>query len=190
MKKYVCMLLMFCMFLGCFAGCNVAEKDPIDSTEQPTESQSEGAETQTTSTSKPATNEPPFLCVSNGEISVGAWRGTYSWTVENEDGEGRTVHADSEHPLDCLETIQSTFEAMKVSQDTTLALDFEFAPTSIMVRRYNLKDADSGAYEEIPVNGSSIEVRSGAYLYEVIAKWESNNTLYSGTVQYAFCTEN
>ena len=41
MKKYVCMLLMFCMFLGCFAGCNVAEKDPIDSTEQPTESQSE-----------------------------------------------------------------------------------------------------------------------------------------------------
>ena len=61
MKKYVCMLLMFCMFLGCFAGCNSPEKDPIGSTEQPTESQSETESASETETDTEETLEKIFF---------------------------------------------------------------------------------------------------------------------------------
>ena len=41
MKKYLSILLVFCLLLTCFIGCNSTEKDPKDTAEQPTESQSE-----------------------------------------------------------------------------------------------------------------------------------------------------
>ena len=71
-----------------------------------------------------------------------------------------------------------------------LTFSFEEAPTSITVRRYRLNSSDYEAYEEIPVEDGTIEVKPGSYLSEVIAKWNRPNKPYSGTVYYAFSTIN
>ena len=129
--------------------------------------------------------EPPTLTVSDGEMTITAWRGTSSWMIVGEDGLGSGITADSPHPLECKDDIQT----IKVSQNTTLTLSFESAPTSIAVKRYKLNATDYDAFEKIADFRNIIEVKAGNYLYEVIAKWEDNAKPYSGTVYYAFCTE-
>ena len=129
--------------------------------------------------------EPPTLYVSNGKKAIDASYGTYSWFFDNEDGTGSSINADGSHPLDYKDHIQ----AIKVTKKTTLTLNFEEAPTSITVKRYNFNTSDYGSYDEITVNGNSIEAEAGEYLYEVIAKWNNNSKPYGGTVYYAFRTE-
>lgn len=127
--------------------------------------------------------EPSHLSVSDGISTIQAWRGTYSWYVENEDGTGSGVCADSSHPLESKDKVP----AIKVAQKTTLTLNLEGNPSKITVKRYNLSTNDHDNYKEIAVNGNLIEVKSGDYLYEVIASWSSQ--AYNGTVYYAFRTE-
>lgn len=128
-------------------------------------------------------NQPPFLYVHDGKIQIKAWRGTHSWYVENEDGTGSGICADSSHPLDSKDRVP----AIKVTQKTTLTLNLEGNPSKITVKRYNLSTNDHDSYKEIAINGNQIEVKSGDYLYEVIASWSSQ--AYNGTVYYAFRTE-
>lgn len=127
--------------------------------------------------------KPSHLSVSDGISTIQAWRGTYSWYVENEDGTGSGICADSSHPLDSKDRVP----AIKVTQKTTLTLNLEGNPSKITVKRYNLSTNDHDSYKEIAINGNQIEVKSGDYLYEVIASWSSQ--AYNGTVYYAFRTE-
>lgn len=128
--------------------------------------------------------EPPTLTVSDGKTTIQAWRGTYSWMVEDDNGIGKGIQADSSHPLDRVDDI----EAITVSEDTTLSLTFETYPTSISVKRYKLNAKDHDAYEKVSGAHNMIDVKAGDYLYEVIAKWENPNKPYSGTVYFAFVT--
>ena len=128
-------------------------------------------------------NQPPFLYVHDGKTQIKAWRGTHSWYVENEDGTGSGVCADSSHPLECKDSVP----AIKVAQKATLTLNLEGNPSKITVKRYNLNTKNYDNYDEIIVSGNLIEVKSGDYLYEVIASWSSQ--AYNGTVYYAFRTE-
>ena len=131
-------------------------------------------------------SEPPTLTVSDGETTLTAWRGTYSWLIEGEDGMGSGISVDSAHPLDYKDSIQR----LNLSQNTELTLNFESAPTSISVKRYKLNATDYDAFEKIADSYNMIiDAKAGNYLYEVIAKWEDNSIPYSGTVYYAFCTE-
>lgn len=127
--------------------------------------------------------EPSHLSVSDGISTIQAWRGTHSWYVENEDGTGSGICADSSHPLECKDKVP----AIKVAQKTTLTLNLEGNPSKITVKRYNLNTKNYDNYDEITVSGNLIEVKSGDYLYEVIASWSSQ--AYNGTVYYAFRTE-
>lgn len=127
--------------------------------------------------------EAPYLYVQNGKTQIQAWRGTYSWYVENEDGTGSGICADSSHPLECKDRVP----AIKVAQKTTLTLNFEGNPSKITVKRYDLSTNDHDNYKEITVTGNQIEVKAGDHLYEVIASWSAQT--YSGTVYYAFRTE-
>ncbi|MBR4062777.1 MAG: hypothetical protein IKK01_06900 [Clostridia bacterium] len=127
--------------------------------------------------------EPSHLSVSDDISTIQAWRGTYSWYVENEDGTGSGICADSSHPLECKDKVP----AIKVAQKTTLTLNLEGNPSKITVKRYNLSTNDHDSYKEIAANGNQIEVKAGDYLYEVIASWSSQT--YNGTVYYAFRTE-
>ena len=131
-------------------------------------------------------SEPPTLTVSDGETTITAWRGTYSWLIEVEDGMGSGISVDSAHPLDYKDSIQR----INVSQNTELTLNFESAPTSVSIKRYKLSATDYDAFEKISASYNMIiEAKAGDYLYEVIAKWEDPSKSYSGTVYYAFCTE-
>ena len=131
-------------------------------------------------------SEPPTLTVSDGETTITAWRGTYSWLIEDEDGMGSGISVDSAHPLDYKDSSQR----INVSQNTELTLNFESVPTSISVKRYKLNATDYDAFEKIADSYNMIiDAKAGNYLYEVIAKWEDNSIPYSGTVYYAFCTE-
>ncbi len=171
MKKLLLMMLAALMCLSVFSGCGTNE--PAAPYPLP-----EG-------TVKPGNfpAEPPFLYVQNSKTQIQAWRGTYSWYVENDDGTGSGICADSSHPLECKDRVP----AIKVAQKTTLTLNFEAAPSKITVKRYNLSTNDHDNYKEIAVTGNQIEVKSGDYLYEVIASWSGQT--YSGTVYYAFRTE-
>lgn len=131
-------------------------------------------------------SEPPTLTVSDDETTITAWRGTYSWMIEGEDGMGSGITVDSAHPLDYKDSIQR----INVSQNTELTLNFESAPTSVSIKRYKLSATDYDAFEKISASYNMIiEAKAGDYLYEVIAKWEDPSKSYSGTVYYAFCTE-
>lgn len=177
MKQYLIILIALSVCLAVFSGCAVPDASP-----------SEAPASQGEATTEQASNfpaEPPHLGVSNGTVTVTAWRGTCSWLVENEDGTASGINADSMHPLDCKDSVPS----LKMAKKGTLAFSFEEAPTSITVRRYRLNSTDYNAYEEIPVEDSTIEVKPGNYLYEVIVKWDRANKPYNGTVYYAFSTE-
>ena len=130
-------------------------------------------------------SEPPTLTVSDGETTITAWRGTYSWMIEGEDGMGSGITVDSAHPLDYKDSI----ETINLSQNTKLTLNFESAPTSVSIKRYKLSATDYNAFEKIADSYNTIDAKAGDYLYEVIAKWEDPSKSYSGTVYYAFCTE-
>ena len=130
--------------------------------------------------------EPPTLTVSDGFTTIKAWRGTCSWMVEDENGMGKGIQADSSHPLELVDDI----EAIAISEDTTLTLTFETSPTSMTIKRYKLNAKDHDAYEKVAAAHNMIEIKAGDYLYEVIAKWENPNKPYSGTVYFAFKTIN
>ena len=130
-------------------------------------------------------SEPPTLTVSDGETTITAWRGTYSWMIEGEDGMGSGITVDSAHPLDYKDSI----ETINLSQNTKLTLNFESAPTSVSIKRYKLSATDYNAFEKIADSYNTIDAKAGNYLYEMIAKWEDPSKSYSGTVYYAFCTE-
>ena len=177
MKQHLLMLIALSVFLAAFSGCVVPDASP---SEVPA---AQGGNVTDQASNFPA--EPPHLGVSDGNATVTAWRGTYSWLVENDDGTGSGINTDTMHPLDCKEGIPS----FKIAKKGTLTFSFEEAPTSITVRRYRLNSSDYDAYEEIPVEDGTIEVKSGNFLYEVIARWDHPGKPYGGTVYYAFSTE-
>ena len=177
MKQYLLILIVLSVCLAAFSGCAVPDASPGEV------SAALGGTVTDLASNFPA--EPPHLQVSDGNTTVTAWRGTCSWLVENEDGTASGINADSMHPLDCKEGIPS----LKMAKKGILTFSFEEAPTSITVRRYRLNSSNYDAYEEIPVEDGTIEVKPGNYLYEVIVKWNHPNKPYSGTVYYAFSTE-
>ena len=177
MKQYLLILIVLSVCLAAFSGCAVPDASP---SEVPA---AQGGCVIDQASNFPA--EPPHLQVSNGNTAVTAWRGTCSWLVENEDGTASGINADSMHPLDCKEGIPS----LKMTKKGRLTLSFIEPPTTLTVRRYRLNSSDYDAYEEIPAEGGTIEVKPGNYLYEVIVKWNHPNQPYGGTVYYAFSTE-
>ena len=130
-------------------------------------------------------SEPPILSVGDVKTTISAWRGTYSWMIENENGLSSGITADSMHPLDCKDDIPF----IKVFGNTTLSLIFASEPTSITVKKYKSNATDYDSYEKISGISNMIEVKAEDCLYEIIAKWNDPTKSYSGTVYYAFCTE-
>lgn len=134
---------------------------------------------------EPFPTSPPALRVSLGGIEVDAWRGTFSWQVHNEDGTGKTVHADSMHPLDAVDSMIP----LTVSKEGTITLHFEEAPDEITLKRYASDSDNYDSYETIPTNKFTFEAKAGDYLYEITAHWDDPAKAYGGTVHYAFRTE-
>ena len=95
--------------------------------------------------------------------------GSYSWQLENVDGTTTNIIADSAHPLDCRDLL-SPLE----TTEATAALRFSEEPGSIVdIRCWSDEHwSESGADSEaVSVNGNTMELRSGGYIYEITAQW-------------------
>lgn len=138
--------------------------------------------------------EPPALMVVCGDQSVEALRGTTSWMYENEDGTSEGINSDSLHPLQAKEFMTLLELPADASADQLEAsLQWDVAPDQVSVHCWEEAcwdqiDAES---EEIPVNkdtnSSSITLKDGNYIYEIVAEWNGNEK-YSGMASYSFYT--
>ena len=134
--------------------------------------------------SKPVSKEPPTLRILDSTcMGLEANKGTYSWSCDNGNGTKSGICADSSHPLEWQE-----FLVPMITADNTVELSFDVPPQNLTVRCWS--DAYWGqvdAREEKPsVQGSTLELKKGGYIYEVIATWTGENLAAEGTVSYGF----
>ena len=135
-------------------------------------------------TSKPTSKEPPALkALDNEGNSVEAIKGTYSWMYDMGNGLWKGVEADSAHPLDCQEFLVP----METASDS-VTLSFDVEPQDITVRCW--RDVHFGnpeaSGEHIAIDGNMLELKAGAYIYEICANWTGENLAAAGTAHYSF----
>ena len=126
--------------------------------------------------------KPPALTVVSGQTAMDALPGAYSWQVKNADGSFTEMRADSAHPLDCKDRLPPL-----ETTEMTAALRFPEEPDSIVSvqcwRDEHWSDPAANS-EAVTVNGNTMELRSGGYIYEIIAQW-STKSGYGGTAHYS-----
>ena len=133
---------------------------------------------------KPTSKEPPALKILDSTcIGLEANKGTYSWTYDNGDGTQSGICADSSHPLEWQE-----FLVPMTTADNTVELYFDAPPQEFTVRCWS--DAYWGQVdakeEKVSIEGNTLELKEGGYIYEVIATWTGENLAAEGTVYYGF----
>ena len=171
MKKWICCLLAIMLVFSLTACQAPSEPDP---TNPPG---GYGA-------SKPTSKEPPTLKILDSTcMGLEATKGTYSWTYDNGNGTMSGVCADSSHPLEWQEYLVPMTTA-----DDTVELYFDVQPQSFTVRCWS--DAYWGQMnakeESVSVDGNTLELKQGGYIYEVTATWTGENLAAEGTVYYGF----
>ena len=128
--------------------------------------------------------KPPGLDIICDETCNSTLLGTYSWQSKDNDGTSMSINADSAHPLDCKKLLLPI-----ETEKTTAMLRFAEEPDEILSARcwsdehWSDLAADS---EKVSVNGNEIELKTGGYIYEVIARWDSEKSGYGGTAYYSF----
>lgn len=129
-------------------------------------------------------NKPPALNVVSDNTCSSALLGAYSWQSKNNDGTFTNTEADSAHPLDCADSLLQ-FE----TTETSAFLRFAKEPDAILSVRcwsdehWSDLTADS---ENVTVNGNEIKLKTGGYIYEVIAEWNTEKSGYGGIAHYCF----
>lgn len=72
--------------------------------------------------------------------------------------------------------------------DGTVELYFDVEPQEITIRCWS--DAHWGQVdakeEKVTIQGNKLELKSGGYIYEVVATWTGENLAAEGTAYYAF----
>jgi hypothetical protein len=140
---------------------------------------------------------PPPLTVVQGDTRVTALQGTSSWTYRTGE-ESCSICADAAHPLQAKDRMPSLVTA----GEETVCLLWEFPPDEVTVRCY--ESAAWGTYDaqsvSLPVMTLQIcsareespqfrlELQQGAYIYEIIAEWNSHE-LWGGSSCYSFYTQ-
>ena len=128
--------------------------------------------------------EPPVLRVVSDETAMTALLGTYSWQRKNIDGTFTSIEADSPHPLDCKELLSPPLE----TPEATAMLRFTENPDRIVSVQCWSDDHWSNLSadgEDVILNENTIELKSGGYIYEVVAQWDTDSG-YGGTAHYSF----
>ena len=128
---------------------------------------------------------PPDLIVKYKDKSIKAWRGSFQWYCKDENGEDFMINSDSVAPMNIADKI----EAITISNNATIVLNFEVAPTTIMVSQYKAKGSSYKYCKEITVENNSIKVKKGNYLYNIVATWDNETKKDDYMALYAFCTK-
>ena len=126
--------------------------------------------------------QPPTLTVVSGQAELDALLGTYSWQWKNADGTTENIASDSAHPLDCKDWLSPLETA-----ETTATLNFLEGPDPIVTvqcwsdAHWSDPAADS---EAVVVNGNTMELKSGGYIYEITAQWDTKDS-FGGKAHYS-----
>lgn len=121
--------------------------------------------------------KPPELKVLFQNKSIDAVRGTYSWTIDNNDGTKTTTNADSSSPTELVKNSGP----LTVSPKSSLTLKFSDAqPTSVNV---NIWEDKTTIKQKFINNQLVVPDYKGSIIYEVVATWEK------GTASYAFLVD-
>lgn len=128
--------------------------------------------------------EPPVLTVVSDEMTAVALVGTYTWQQKSPDGTVSGTASDSPHPLDCKDLLSPPLETTQA----TATLKFAEEPDEILsVRCWS--DAHwsdpSVDGEDVAWSGNTVQLKSGGYIYEVTARWDTDSG-YGGTSNYSF----
>lgn len=113
---------------------------------------------------------PPGLRIQVGDETLEPVLGTYSWSVENEDGTFTGIEADSAAPPALVRTL----DPVPVTSDTEVTLDFEVEPDRYTVRIWDEDNTVLSESTDIDLSGE------GEVIYEIWARWPQ------GTASYAF----
>lgn len=119
----------------------------------------------------------PTLEVTAGEAQVTAKEGTHSWMTKD-----RAVASDYPPPSAFKEYIP----VLKTS-DMAAVFTFDNSPDEVFVKCWsdNYIDEFDPPTETLFCDGSKLELKSGGYIYEVLAKWGKND-IPNGDVLYYF----
>lgn len=167
-------LTIFLLLLFLLAGCVPAEE--IGETYGP------GEEGFVTTSDYVSRDWPPNLHIQTGDTSAQTLFGGCSWNWKAGEDCWIASCADSLHPLDCKELVTPI-----VTQDTAAMLVFADMPESLTVRRWNDRqwgNCDAEA-ETVAVNGQTLPLEKGGWVYEVTGNWDDNGYYY-GTASYCF----
>jgi len=165
-NKWLVSILMSALLI--LAGCTDTENDDLtDSEETDTTGNSD---TQDSGSTNDEILEPPALTVVAGGESVDAVVGTYSWSIDNEDGTMTAIEAESAAPPELV----GNMTALEVTGDTSIELDFEIEPDSYTVKVWEEDNTVISELEEV------LLTNEGTVIYEVLTNWQE------GTASYAF----
>lgn len=152
-------------------------------------------------TSQPL-GEPPALTVRAEDAEVQAWRGTYTWHVDDGEGMSRGVSSDSVHPLEA----GAMMTPLAVGDAETATLEFGTAPDAVSARAWDAAllvpqsdETSAGVTPEDDAQAVAVTVSGSAEegwqltllpyeaVYEISADWTSAAD-YGGSATYAFYT--
>lgn len=191
MKKFYTVILISILILGCVS-CKGKEKDNDNDgdsfvyvSEEPDTVSDTADESELTNEEDDTIllKEPPALIVESGGKSYDALRGSYSWHYPNGDGTNTGLEADSPHPLECKDLLH-----LLETAETTATLRFREEPNAILnVRCWSDEhwSEPTDDSEAVAVTGNEIELKPGGYIYEVMAKWDTESDC-GGTAYYSF----
>ena len=135
---------------------------------------------------EPATlREPPQLVVEDGEASVEALRGTYSWHYGQGD-KGVGTDADSVHPLDAKDTM-TPLVAKRGAEATTVQLTFDVAPDAVSARAWDTAYWDQAAIADAQGEWLLTLLEEDA-VYGISAEWNRYDN-FGGEAFYSFYTQ-
>lgn len=117
--------------------------------------------------------EPPIIKVIYEDKNIEAIRGTFSWTIDNNDGTQTTTNGDSAAPNELVKNSTPLIMPPK----STLTLDFSDKPETMIV---NIWQGNKPIKQTITDNKLLMPELKGSVVYGIVATWKQ------GTASYAF----
>lgn len=125
-------------------------------------------------------SEPPRLVITSGDNTVECSYGTASWSYSINSKEQEGFESCGIHPLDGQEYLTPF-----TTSQSTATLAFAVEPDEISVQCWS--DANwgntSAESESVSLHSNQLDLRSGGYIYEIRATWNSHEQ-YGGSAYY------
>lgn len=170
MKRLIVLFMSLCLLTGCTASAGEIPE----------------AELQEMITTGDFTDrsQPPALHVTSRNTYTQGLAGTCSWEWRNTFGIWQAMFRDSMHPLSCRDLLEEMHAGEKEA-----VLVFGAVPDQLVVRcwpdsQWGNPDAEPIT---IPVDGQTIALLEGGYIYEVMARWDKTEyRRFAGRAWYCF----